>query len=483
MRLPFLIRSLAILLLCGAHAFVARASHVLGTDLSYDYIGTAANPYQYRVTARIFRDVSSLVTDNNVELTCGKDECGRALLGSFITNLVRISSVPMSNSCAIGGGAGGGSMYEVITFEGTVQLPPARWTLSINFENRAFEVLNITQSGTQSIYVQALLDNSTGLVNSSPRFTNTRLFQVAGVQAQHYSVNAFDSEGDSLTYQLVQPLAKPAFSAACAAPVTGVIAPHFQLNAATGELATVSFGAVQQGRYALAAQVNEYRRVNGSWQQIGSITRDVTYNVVAGTNQVPAFTRVAPTGTPGTQLLGQIIPVNPGQAVSLTLTATDPDAGQALILGSDVAGMVPGTVFQSVGNGQGIFTWQVPTTLPVGRYAFTVAATDNACPVYGSGVVTLTFLVTRQALGARSGQSLAQLPHPMPFRDEVRFQLAGSSQQTVVIVDELGRTVQQLTTSPDGRVVWRPAANVSAGLYFARNLSGTQRTRLAYSGR
>jgi hypothetical protein len=223
--------------------------------------------------------------------------------------------------------------------------------------------------------------------------------------------------------------------------------------------------------------------VNGNWQQIGSITRDMTYTVVAGTNQVPAFTRVAPTANPGAQVLGQTIPVNPGQPISLTLTAADPDAGQVLTLGSDAVGIVPGAAFQPLGNGQGVFTWQVPAALPVGRYAFTVSATDNACPIYGSGVVTLAFLVTRQALGTRSGQPLAQLPHPMPFKDEVRFQLAGVGQQGVLIVDELGRTVQQLTTAPDGRVVWRPASHVAAGLYFARNLSGTQRARLAYSGR
>ncbi|HEX8329473.1 MAG TPA: hypothetical protein VF629_18190 [Hymenobacter sp.] len=388
----------------------------------------------------------------------------------------------MASSCAVGGGAAGGIMYEIRTFEGTVQLPPALWTFSVNFENRPSGLININQAFDQSLYVQALLDNTAGLVNSSPRFTNSRLIQISGTQAQRYSVNAFDSEGDSLTYQLVRSFSRPAFSAQCAAPTPGVIAPHFQLDAATGELATIPSVALQQGRYVLAARVDEYRRINGTWQQIGSITRDVIYSVVAGTNQVPVFTRVAPTGNPNAQLLGQTIPVNPGQTVSFTLTATDPDAGQVLTLGSDAAGIVPGAAFQSQGNGQGVFTWQVPNALPEGRYALTASATDNACPVYGSGVVTLPFLVTRQVLGTRSRQPLAQLPHPVPFQDEVRFQLVGAGPQTVLIVDELGRTVQQLTSAPDGRVVWRPAASVAAGLYFARNLSGTQSARLAYKG-
>lgn len=378
--------------------------------------------------------------------------------------------------------ANGGIRYEIRTFEGTVQLPPALWTLSVDFVGRAFSVLNLNQPENQSLYVQTQLDNTTGLVNSSPRFTNNNLIQVTGTQAQRYSVNAFDSEGDSLTYQLVRSLSKPAPTALCGIPAPGTIAPHFQIGAATGELATIPSVPLQQGRYFLAARVDEYRRVNGNWRQIGSITRDVTYTVVAGTNQVPAFTRVAPTGSPTAQLLGQTIPVNPGQTVSLTLTAADPDAGQVLTLRSDAAGVVPGAAFQSLGNGQGMLTWQVPNALPVGRYTLTVSATDDACPVYGSGVVALSFLVTRQVLGTRGRQVLAQLPHPVPFRDEVRFQLAGSGQQAVLIVDEMGRTVQQLTTAPNGHAVWRPAAGVAAGLYFARTLGGEQVARLAYSG-
>jgi len=476
MRTPFLFRSFAFLACWLGSAVVARASHNLGSELTYEYIGTPANPNRYHVVARLFRDLNSAVDDPITTLTCGKEECGAMLPGSFTTTLVRTSTTPVATGCT-----SSGIRYALDVLEGQVDLAPAHWTLSINLSNRQIGVMNVAASYAQTVYVKAELDNTNGLVNSSPRFTTSRIIQLTGTQPQRYSTSAFDSEGDSLVYQLVQPLAEPTAALPCGFVTTGAIAPHFQLNAASGELLTVA-GPTQQGLYAMAVRVNEYRRVSGSWRQIGSITRDMNYIVSVGTNQTPAFTSVVRTGSPGTQLLGQAIRVNSGQTVSLTLTATDPNAGQALTLNSNIASLVPGASFQDLGGGQGLLTWQVPATFPLGRYALTATALDDACPAAGASVVVLPFVVTQQVLATHTRQALAQLPFPVPFQDEVRFQLAGASRQQVVIVDGLGRTVAQLTPAADGSVVWHPAASVSAGLYYARNQDGSQVAHLSYRG-
>ncbi|WP_460609108.1 hypothetical protein [Hymenobacter terrigena] len=477
MHPSFLSRGFAILACLLGSFSVAQATHILGAELTYEYAGTAANPNQYHVTARLFQDLNSPVADVQMELTCGKNGCAATLPGSFTTQLVRTGVVVAPRACA-----NSEFPFQISTLEGMVQLAPARWTLSINCSNRSDGLANVAQSMQMSTYVQAVLDNTTGLTNFSPRFTTAQLLHLTSTQPQHYSLSAFDSEGDSLVYQLVQPLANPTTAVPCGQPTVGAIAPHFQLNATTGELLTVA-GPTQQGRYALAARVDEYRRVGGAWQQIGSITRDMTYLVSVGTNQVPAFTRVALASNPTGQLLGQTIRVNPGQTLVLSLTAADPDAGQTLTLGSIVPGIVPGTTFQDLGNGQGQLTWQVPATLPLGHYVLPVTANDNACPAPGFGVVTVPVLVTQQVLATRSRQALAQPPFPVPFQDEVRFQLTGQGRQTVLITDEMGRAVAQLTTAADGSVVWRPATSVAAGLYIARNQSGTQVARLSYNGR
>ena len=457
----------------------AKASHVLAADLTYTYAGTAANPYQYRVRALVFQDRSSAVSVTNELLTCGKNECGNTLPGSFTSwlALTRIITPPPS-SCTGGIGI---TNYEIAVLEGLVQLPPARWTLSINLENRQVGIGNLNQSDTQSAYVAALLDNTAGLINSSPRFISNRLIQLSGTQPQPLSLSAFDSEGDSLVYQLVMPQRTLTGTLSeCGSAVNGTLAPHFQLQPATGELQPRP-NLVLQGKYALAARVDEYRRVGGSWQQIGSITRDIMYKSVSSSNQNPAFTSVERTDNPGVQLLGQPISVAAGASFTLNLTAADADAGQTLQLSSDAISSVPGVTFQDQGNGQGQLSWQVPATLPPGRYVVTVNAVDDACPFAGIAQQTLVFRVLAP-LATQPWQPLAVAPHPVPFQDEVRFQLQNVGRQRVLILDGLGRVVEQLTTEADGSLSWHPASTLPAGLYLARTPDGAQVARLPYSG-
>jgi hypothetical protein len=457
---------------------VAWASHALGTDITYEYAGTTANPNQYHVTVRLFRDLGSLVDDPFVTLACGRNGCGTATTGSFPVMMPRTSTTMVSASCN-----STPINYALSTYEALVQLPPANWTLSIDTQNRASGIVNIANSYAQSIFVKTELNNTGGFVNSSPRFLVDRLILLTSSSApQHYSIGAFDSEGDSLVYQLVQPLASPTPTASCGTLTTGAIAPHFQVDAATGELVTLG-GPTQQGRYALAARVAEYRRVNGTWQQIGSITRDMTYFVVAGTNQTPVFTGVALARAPSDQLLGQTIPVNPGTTLTLRLTATDPDAGQTLAMSSSMPGVVPGATFQDLGGGQAQLNWQIPATLPPGRYLLAVTALDNYCAAPAFAVATVPVLVTQRVLATTARQALAQAPFPVPFSEVVQFQFAGQGLQPVTITDALGRQVAQLETAADGRVVWQPAAALAAGLYFARNADGTQVARLQFSGK
>jgi hypothetical protein len=483
MRPSLLICSLLVILSCIGNITTASASHALGTELVYEYIGTAAAPNRYRVSVWLFQDVDSAVKTSRLFLNCGKNEYGNTLPGSFTSELKLTRTVlAPASPCA---GPPFVYNYEIRIIEGEVDLPPALWTLSVNGDNRRFNIANLPQSQHQSVYVRATLDNSTGLVNSSPKFLSHYLIQLVGNQRPGHSMSTFDSEGDSLSYELVRPMSilYPAPSTACGEQAAGsTVAPHFEINAATGELLMRAI-PLQQGAYILAVKVNEYRRVNGSWQQIGQINRDMIYLTATGTNQAPMFSRIAFSNNPIGQLLGQTIGVSPGQAVVLNLTATDPDAGQTVLLFSEVAGIVPGATFQAQGNGQGQLSWQVPAGLLTGRYVLSVTAADDACPGKGITTQVIPFLVApAQPLAARTRRALALLPYPSPFREEVRFQFAESGTQPVVILDEMGRTVAQLRTAADGSVKWQPAPTLPAGLYLARNLQGTQVARLAYAG-
>ncbi|SNR42629.1 hypothetical protein [Hymenobacter mucosus] len=114
------------------------------------------------------------------------------------------------------------------------------------------------------------------------------------------------------------------------------------------------------------------------------------------------------------------------------------------------------------------------------RYTFLLGwlliTADNDCPINVSEVRTITFLVTNQVLATSQRRPLYLPASPNPFREDVSFRLA--SPQSVMIVDGLGRTVEHLTSHPDGTVTWKPTATVSPGLYVGRTADGRQLVRL-----
>ncbi len=172
-----------------------------------------------------------------------------------------------------------------------------------------------------------------------------------------------------------------------------------------------------------------------------------------------------------------------GQAISLTLSAADPDAGQALRFSSDATGVVPGLSLTTLSPTQAQLTWQVPATLPPGRYTATVAVFDNGCPLNASKEQTFVFLVSAPGAALAGRPALPPTDaaaFPMPFREQMQFQAAGG--QAIIVVDELGRVVARLQADADGRVQWQPTPTLPAGLYVARGADGRPLARLLRAG-
>ncbi|WP_460623158.1 hypothetical protein [Hymenobacter tenuis] len=358
-------------------------------------------------------------------------------------------------------------------------LPPGRWLLSTWQINRSPAILNINQTIQHSQHIESFLDNSSGLVNSSPKFTSYKLPYLSGNQVHQYSSSAFDIDGDSLVYQIVAPRENTAASAqqfACSTEIPNyTAAPHFTIDAATGALLPTS-AALVLGDYVLPVRVDEYRKLNNVWTKIGSVTRDQMYRAYTSSSLNPTFTGLTVNNGTTAQPLEQVIRVNPGQKVSLTLTASDADAGQKLRFVSDAPEVVPGATLQTLNATQARLTWTVPSTLPMGRYRLAVGVADDSCPLNASEVRTITFLVTNQILGTTTPRPLLLPASPNPFHTQVSFQIA--KPQPVTVLDGLGRAIALLTSRPDGTITWQPAETVSPGLYFARTADGKQLVRL-----
>jgi hypothetical protein len=455
----------------------AQASHIRGGDIAYASVAsTTPNVPRYRVTLRLFRDIAG-VEQPTVTLNGTQGGCNSTDPRNFtLSNIPKSQSSRLGSVACVGGSAGTSPSFttDVFLYAVDVDLPRGQWTLSFTAENRNPNINNISNSRFTVFYVSSFLDNTSITQDTSPTFLSTLVPSLQGNLAQVYSFSTYDADRDSVAYTMVESQEALNPQVPCGTPIVGALSPHFQLNPATGAL-TASAGGVQQGFYAMAVRVAEYRRLAGAWQLIGMVTRDIAYLAQNLTNQPPSFTSLT-VGTSAPQSPNQTIAVRPGQTVDLTLTATDPDVGQHLRFSSEATSIIPGLSLTTLNATQARLTWQVPASLPVGFYTATIAVFDDGCP-NSTVEQTLYLRVTNQTLATRPATDAATSAFPMPFRDQVQFQTTTGG-QLVIIVDELGRTVAQLRAGTDGHVLWQPAASLPAGLYLARGADGRPLARL-----
>ncbi|RZK97206.1 MAG: hypothetical protein EOO62_28425, partial [Hymenobacter sp.] len=358
MRTTTRFRWLAALALWLGPLLAAHATHLLGGEITYAPVAsTTVGVPRYHVITRLFRDPNSSADSPVITLYCNRGSCAATTAGNFTINVVRSQDSSISS---LGCAGTFPRIYKVSLYETDVDLPTGQWTLSITEANRAAGLINMPGSVYNTLYVSTYLDNSLAAQDSSPRFLSTLLPYLCNNQAQRYSFSAFDADGDSLRYEFRLPEMSTSFSvpvvSGCGTPTSSTLSPHFMLNSATGALTTLPAPSIQQGIYVMAARVTEYRRINGSWQPIGYVTRDVTYVATGSTNQNPEFTGLRLNGAATTQPLTQLIRVQPGQTVALALEAADPDAGQALRFESQAPGVIPGLNLQTTGATSALLT-------------------------------------------------------------------------------------------------------------------------------
>lgn len=201
---------------------------------------------------------------------------------------------------------------------------PGRATYTMGFQdpNRVGGILNV--NWPNSVDVKFFL--STTVTFGDPQFDGTnssvRLLQapvdVACLgQPFIHNPNAFDPDGDSLSYELVTP------KSSATDDVPNYLLPDrivpgadntISLDPRTGEFVWLSPQA--QGEYNIAIRINEWR--NG--RIISSVTRDMQILVTDCVNNPPEVASI------------EEICVTAGELVELDINVSDPDTGQMVIL-------------------------------------------------------------------------------------------------------------------------------------------------------
>lgn len=233
---------------------------------------------------------------------------------------------------------------------------PGRDTYTIGFAdpNRVANILNVNPPN--SVDVPFYLETQFTFLNSQFQGYNSSAvllqppldFACSGRRFVH-NPNAFDIDGDSLSYELIVPLQD------VDTPVPGYFFPDqlgtgsvFEIDPVTG---TLVWDAPEiTGLYNIAFSINEYRE----GVLINSIIRDMQINVIACNDSPPAINII------------EEICVVAGEKLEIPVEVTDPDEGDMAILGATGGPFeIPGNLASLLTSDSlentpftGIFEWQ-----------------------------------------------------------------------------------------------------------------------------
>lgn len=372
-------------LLCLTGSVVAQASHLAGGTLRYEYTGTG-NIYRINLTQYHECSPGGAILDDTAYINIMSSGCGNIIgkklpLASVDTTLYACPS--LGNSCTTPtSGYPGIAVYH---YTDTVVLPPcSSWKIEWTGGSRNASITNLVLPGSQNVYLEAFLDNSSAINNNAytpsapPYVLATNMLNTAPYPAA-------DADGDSIHYDFITPMGAPG------TPLSYSGGYSFSLPFGSGSTAqidqiaqTIKLRSNFMGRFAIALRISEYR--NG--QLIGYSSSDwcVISTAIATAATVPA-------PAPGTNFS---VNTCPGQPNSVSFIYYDSTATDSVFLAA-VTPTMPGWTFSATataapGVGNLTVTWTTPAsanpaTLP--SFFINVKAHDNACPMMGSATYPL----------------------------------------------------------------------------------------------
>lgn len=254
---------------------------------------------------------------------------------------------------------------------------PADYIIYFKDENRNQGVINILGSVNVAFYVESLLTIlPISLPNSSPILLKPPIDDGALNQIFIHNPNAYDPDGDSLSYELTPCRMGPGQvipTFLYPDPANNFASNSFSINALTGDI--IWDTPILIGEYNMAMIIREWRTIpNVGTINIGYVTRDLQVNIVATNNHPPIIVNVIDTC------------VEAGATVAYTVTATDQDNDQITLTASGGPFLLTPSPAQFTSNPAnsfvtGDFLWNTECAhVQRNPYSILYLAKDNASP-------------------------------------------------------------------------------------------------------
>lgn len=193
---------LFLLTLCCA--FSARASHIVGGEIFYDYLGNN----NYRITVYIYRDCFSNGAGFDSPLPVSIYNASNQLVQTVNIPFPGSQNLPVvfNNPCV---STPGGICVERAIYTTVINLPPTPGGYTVSHQRccRGPNITNLQNPDDTGLTLSTRITgtNSNALVNSSPRFANYPPLVLCNNDDLIFNHAASDPDGDDLTYELITP--------------------------------------------------------------------------------------------------------------------------------------------------------------------------------------------------------------------------------------------------------------------------------------
>lgn len=247
------------------------ATHNKAGDITYRYIGTPTNPYQYEITVKTYTKWVG---------SGGTDKCElNVLFGDGDSAIAPRINGPSTNcpstadGVLIGGCTGNIRMNVYQTTHNYAG--PGTYYISIEDPNRSSGICNVYNSDNTSFYLQAQLIINTFLGNNSgPVFNEVAAICNQANVINYYNPLAVDSDGDSLYYELITPMANGTHLSGYVLPAAST---SFTIDSASG---IVTWNTpLWICDYVFAIRIYEWRNIAGIYYYIGNTMQEVHSSV------------------------------------------------------------------------------------------------------------------------------------------------------------------------------------------------------------
>ncbi len=393
-----------LLLLMVLLAGRAKANHIYGVDFYYTYV--AGNTYT--VTLIVYGDCKDTNAFRNLPVNTPVVEIYRN--GSFSSNLILSAQAPVNGVevtpvcaaqanntfCSTPRGTLPGVTKFVYSANTTLTAAPANWKFTFagnlgnnNLAGRSASITNVVNVGSTYIQVEATLDRNVG-INSSPRYTTIPTPFFTQNKASSFNPGTVDPDSDSLDYRLVSGIDANS-SGANVTYVTSFTAQKpiststgaFSFDTTTGQL---DFTPNNTQKSLVVYKVSEYR--NGVL--VGTSMREMTFVVLAGTNDPPAAVISNVQG--GKRKSKTVVEACQG-LINFNLNPADANGDNITI---SYTGLPGGATLTISGNGTtsptSLFSWNASTVAP-GTYTFFVTYADNGCPLKSTQTMAYSVII------------------------------------------------------------------------------------------